>query len=390
MNDDHPRGAASTPPAASPPPGAPAPASAAGTAPSRSAQRRYAAPAAIAVAVAFAAWYGWRHYTEDALPEGIARGNGRIEGVEIDLATRIPGRLKEILVAESDFVNPGQDLAVMDTEQLEANRRQALAQRDRSRIAIASARSLVGQREAERAANVAVVSQRKAQVIAAEGRLARSEELARTGFVSKQALDDDRATAESARATVAAAQAQVAASDAAIAAAKAQVVDGESAEAAAAAAIDAIAADIADATLKAPRAGRVQYIVARPGEVLAAGGRVLNLVDLSDVFMTFFLPTSQAGRLALGAPVRIVLDAAPEYVIPASVSFVADVAQFTPKTVETAEEREKLMFRVRAQIPPDLLRKHIARVKTGLPGVAYVRIDDHAAWPAFLETGLVQ
>ena len=189
---------------------------------------------------------------------------------------------------------------------------------------------------------------------------------------------------------MAAAQAQVAASDAAIAAARAQVVDAESAEAAAAAAIDAVAADIADATLKAPRAGRVQYIVARPGEVLAAGGRVLNLVDLSDVYMTFFLPTAQAGRVALGAPVRIVLDAAPKYVIPAKVSFVADVAQFTPKTVETAEERAKLMFRVRAQIPPELLRKHIERVKTGLPGVAYVRIDDTAAWPDFLTNGLVQ
>ncbi len=91
----------------------------------------------------------------------------------------------------------------------------------------------------------------------------------------------------------------------------------------------------------------------QPGEVLAAGGRVLNLVDLGDVYMTFFLPTAEAGRVALGAEVRIVLDAAPQYVIPAKVSFVADVAQFTPKTVETAQERQKLMFRVKAQIAPD-------------------------------------
>jgi len=389
MNDDTARGIGAPPPAAAPP-NPPDPPRPADPPPPRSAVRRYAAPFAIALAVGFAAWYGWRHYTADTLPEGIARGNGRIEGVEIDIATRIPGRLKEILVNESDFVTPGQVLAVMDTDQLEANRRQAIAQRERARIGVASARSVVTQREAERAANVAVVAQRKAQVAAAESRLARSEELAKTGFVSKQALDDDRAAAQSARATVAAAQAQVAASAAAIAAAKSQVVDGESAEAAAAAAIDAVTADIADATLKAPRAGRVQYIVARPGEVLAGGGRVLNLVDLSDVYMTFFLPTVQAGRVALGAPVRIVLDAAPQYVIPAKVSFVADVAQFTPKTVETEEERAKLMFRVRAQIPADLLRKHIERVKTGLPGVAYVRIDDHAVWPAFLETGLVQ
>jgi len=375
---------AAAPPARTPPSPPPSPP------PSRGWLRRYAVPVGGAIAIGIVAWFAWQRYATGQLPEGIARGNGRIEGVEIDVATRIPGRLKDILVRESDFVEPGQVLAVMDTEQLEAQRRQAEAQRERARIAMGSARSVVSQREAERRANVAVIEQRKAQVAAAESRLARSEELAKTGFISRQALDDDRATAQSTRATLAAAQAQVAASDAAIATARTQVVDAESAEAAAVAAIDAIAADIADATLKAPRAGRVQYIVARAGEVLAAGGRVLNLVDLSDVYMTFFLPTSQAGRVAYDAPVRIVLDAAPQYVIPAKVSFVANVAQFTPKTVETEAEREKLMFRVRAQIAPELLRKHIERVKTGLPGVAYVRIDDHAAWPDFLQHGLVQ
>lgn len=85
--------------------------------------------------------------------------------------------------------------------------------------------------------------------------------------------------------------------------------------------------------------------------MLAAGGRVLNLVDLGDVYMTFFLPTDQAGRLSIGSEVRLVLDAAPQYIIPAKVSYVADVAQFTPKTVETAEERQKLTFRIKAQIP---------------------------------------
>ena len=115
---------------------------------------------------------------------------------------------------------------------------------------------------------------------------------------------------------------------------------------------------------------------------------MLNLVDLSDVYMTFFLPTAAAGRMAVGTEVRIVLDAAPQYVIPAQVSFVADVAQFTPKTVETAIEREKLMFRVRAQLPPDLLKKYILQVKTGLPGVAYVRRDPNAPWPDRLQVKL--
>jgi len=83
--------------------------------------------------------------------------------------------------------------------------------------------------------------------------------------------------------------------------------------------------------------------------------------------------------------VRLVLDALPQYVVPAKASFVADVAQFTPKTVETASERQKLMFRIKAQIPPELLKKYIRDVKTGLPGVAYVKTDPDAEWPANLQ-----
>lgn len=94
-----------------------------------------------------------------------------------------------------------------------------------------------------------------------------------------------------------------------------------------------------------------------------------------------FLPETVAGRVRIGSEVRLVLDAAPDVVIPAKISFVADVAQFTPKTVETQSERQKLMFRVRAKIDPALLQRHIALVKTGLPGMAYVRIDSQAAWP---------
>src|SRR5690606_18708870 len=146
--------------------------------------------------------------------------------------------------------------------------------------------------------------------------------------------------------------------------------------------------DIDDSALRSPRDGRVQYRVAQLGEVLPAGGRVLNLVDLGDVSMSFFLPTEAAGRVAIGAEARLVLDAAPEYVIPAQITYVADVAQFTPRTVETREEREKLMFRIKARIDPELLREHIEQVKTGLPGVAYVRLDSRLEWPPALQVRL--
>ena len=163
-----------------------------------------------------------------------------------------------------------------------------------------------------------------------------------------------------------------------------QVIEAQSSVAAARARIEGIRSNIADSQLRAPRDVRVQYRVAQPGEVLAAGGKVLNLVGLSDVSMTFFLPTDQAGRVRLGAEVHLVLDAAPQLVIPAGVTFVADVAQFTPKTVETTVERQKLMFRIKARIDPALLKRHIRSVKTGLPGMAYVRLDPQAPWPESL------
>ncbi|MCV2448288.1 HlyD family secretion protein [Paracoccus sp. DMF] len=340
--------------------------------------------AALAIIIVAGAWLAWQRLGAAGLPSGLAGGNGRIEAVEIDISTRTAGRLKEILADEGDFVEAGQPLARMDTVQLDSKRLQAEAELKRARIGVDTAKIQILQREAEREAAAAVVAQREAQLDAADRRLARSEQLARSNATSQQVLDDDRATRQGARAAVEAAKAQLAATEAGINAARAQVVDAEAAVGAAEAAIASIVSDIDDSTLTAPRAGRIQYRVAEPGEVLGAGGRVLSLVDVGNVHMTFFLPTSQAGRVALGSDVRIVLDAAPQYVIPARVSFVADVAQFTPKTVETEEERQKLMFRIKAKVSPELLGKHVQQVKTGLPGMAYVKIDPAAEWPAEL------
>ena len=100
----------------------------------------------------------------------------------------------------------------------------------------------------------------------------------------------------------------------------------------------------------------MQYRLARAGEVVAAGQRVLTILDLNDVYMTIYLPADQAGKLdALATRPRTILDPVPQYVLPATVSFVATEAQFTPKSVETAEEREKLMFRVKLQGDPKVL-----------------------------------
>ncbi|WP_408903904.1 HlyD family secretion protein [Neoroseomonas marina] len=343
---------------------------------------------ALVAAAAAAAYVGWQTLRPAPLPPGIASGNGRLEAVEIDVAAKIAGRIAAVLVNEGDFVAAGQVVARMDTAALEAQLREAQARLQRALIGIETANAMVVQREAERGAAQAVVAQRDALLDAARRRLSRTEELAARGNAPQQTLDDDRATFEGARAAQGAARAQVAAAEAAISSARALVVGADAEAEAARATIQRIQVDIDDSALRAPRAGRVQYRVAEAGEVIAAGGRVVNLVDLADVYMTFFLPTTDAGRVALGTEVRLVLDAVPQFVIPAQVSLVSDVAQFTPRTVETAEERLKLMFRVRARISPDLLREHASQVKTGLPGVAYVRVDPRVEWPARLQVRL--
>ena len=342
----------------------------------------------LVMLVAGAAYAAWHWLRAPSLPPGFASGNGRIEAVDIDVSTKLAGRVEDILVNEGDFVRVGQVLANMDTRVLRSRLREVKAALEQARIEIDTARSRVTQRQAEKRAALALVTQRHTEVDAARRRMARSEELAPKGATAQQVLDDDRARHDGAKAALAAAEAQVAAADAAIGTADSQVVGAQAAYEAALATIDRIQADIDDSALKAPRDGRVQYRVAQPGEVLAAGGRVLNMVDLSDVYMTFFLPTEAAGRIAMGSEVRLVLDTAPQFVFPARVTFVADVAQFTPKSVETAVERLKLMFRIKANIDPALLSKNLDQVKTGLPGVAYVRTDPRVDWPANLAVKL--
>lgn len=352
--------------------------------------KRWLLWAAIALAAIGGGYLVWQQLGPKPLPAGIVGANGRILATDIDIAAKTPGRVKSILVNEGDFVTAGQVLVQMDTDALEAQRREADAQLRRAVIGVDTARAQVIQRKAEKEAALAVVAQRKAELDAARKRFERSDELVKRGTAAIETLDNDRARFEGAKAAVSAAEAQVAAAESAISAAESQVVSAQASVDAGKATLDRIQTEIDDCALKSPRDGRVQYRVAQPGEVLGAGGKVLNLVDLSDVYMTFFLPTEAAGQVAIGTEVRLVLDAAPQFVIPANVSFIADVAQFTPKTVETADERQKLMFQIKARIAPELLKKHIRQVKTGLPGMAYVRLRSDVPWPPQLQAKLPQ
>jgi len=346
--------------------------------------------AAVVIALLLLGFYAWFELRQTGYGEAFVSGNGRIEATEIDIATKLGGRIESITVKEGDFVKPGQLLVQMDTTTLQAQLNQAQAQQQQAENAIATAVSQVRQRESQKTAGEALVTQREAEVNAVSKRYERVRVLVERNAMSRQSLDDALATLQSARAALAAAQAQVHAEEAGIAAAQSQVFGAQSAMAAARAASNRVSAEITDSQLLADRVARVQFRTAEPGEVLAAGGRVVNLVDLADVYMTFFLPEREAGRVAMGADVRLILDAVPQYVIPAKVSYVASVAQFTPKTVETESEREKMMFRVKARIDPALLREHMEQVKTGLPGIAWLKLDADAPWPDELAVNVPQ
>ncbi len=312
-------------------------------------------------------------------------GNGRLEATEVNIAAKLAGRIENILVNEGDFIVQDQHLAQMQTNVQEAELKQAQAKRNQAVTNEASAKAMIEVKISEMEAAKATVLQKESSLDGARKRYERSRKLSQANATSQQQFEDDETSFLAARAELEAAKASVKQAEAAISAARAEAAGAAAAIQAADADIARIQADIDDSRLVAPREGRIQYRIAQPGEVLAAGGRVLNLVDLTDVYMTFFLPEEVAGKVPIGAHVRLVLDALPQVPIPAEVSYVASVAQFTPKTVETHIERQKLMFRVKARIDPALLKKYLKMVKTGLPGVAWVQLDPRAEWPDFLK-----
>jgi HlyD family secretion protein len=316
------------------------------------------AGAVVAIGAAVA-WYVYFHDRND-LPAGIAAANGRIEAERVDVATKYGGRLAEIGVEEGDRVESDQVLARMDETELRARLHEAEAG------VTAACRRLAERR--------AALSERESDLVFARKELERAVTLEEREVASQETVDRRRSQMESARAAVDSAEAGIDAAEAQVEAAEATV--------------ERLRAELDDYVLRAPRAGRVQYRLAEPGEILGAGARVLSLLDPTDVRMTVYLPTRAAGQLAHGGEARLVLDAAPDYVIPARVSFVAGEAQFTPKYVETEDERETLMFRVEVRVPAEVLEGYRDIVKTGVPGVAYLRIDEETDWPERLAVRL--
>ena len=341
---------------------------------------------AAAIAVVALGWYGVKTYLANRIYNNpaFAHGNGRLEATEVDIATKIAERIAKINVDEGDLVKQGQILAEMQTNVLNAQLDQAKARHAQSVAAEKSAKAEIQLKKSELASAKATVTQKKSYFDGAEKKYKRYKKLLSEKAAAEQTYETYETNYLTAKAELEAAEAGVKKAEAAVQSAEAEAVGAAANIQAALADIERIQADLDDCKLVAPLDGRIQYRIAEPGEVLSSGGKVLNLVDLSDVYMTFYLPEATAGKVKIGAEARIILDAIPDVPVPAKITFVSSVAQFTPKTVETQIERQKLMFRVKARIDPALLRKYIEYVKTGLPGVAWVKIDPDAKWPAFL------
>ncbi len=291
------------------------------------------------------------------LPDGFVQGNGRIEAEQVEIAPTIAGRVDRVMAKEGSLVSAEDVLVEMDTDELSAALDRAKAEVVLARQTKAEAQAVVVQRESE--------ERRAAQ------ELARATALLAGQNISQTVFEDRETTHEVAQAVLGAARARVATADSQILAAEAEM--------------RRIEAKIEDSALFAPMPGRVLYRLAEPGEVVGAGEPILTLLSLENVYMEVFLPAREAGLLPIGADARIVLDALPDFAIPASVSFVSPEAQFTPKQVETMSEREQLVFRVRVRIPEDLVAGRIEHVKTGLRGVAVIQLDSERAWPEALE-----
>jgi HlyD family secretion protein len=311
---------------------------------------------AVLVGGAGVGFYWWKH-SQSLLPPGIAWGNGRIEADEIDIDTKFAGRIAEMHADEGDMVKAGQIVARMDTQDLAASLKKAEAQVLQAQKAIDEAH-----------ANVA---QQTSQVLLAQQEMDRAAYLVKQGAQTQEVVDQRRQ--------------QLDAANAALKAAQARVTEAEHALEASTHDVELYKVNIADNTLVAPKDGRIQYRIANIGEVLPAGGKVFSMLDISYVYMDVYLPTEEAGKVKIGGDARIVLDAYPNGAIPAKVSFIATQAQFTPKTVETQSERDKLMFRIRVKIDPERLRARADKVRSGLPGVAYLRLNSTVAWPLQLQ-----
>lgn len=299
----------------------------------------------------------WKDQQAASLPVGIASGNGRVESTQVDIAAKYGGRVEQVLVREGDLLQKGRVAVTIDTLEREAE--------------LAKAKAAKAEAEENAAQTQADIVRIQSELTLAEQNLVRAKKLIATKTIAKEEFDEKQTQRDVADATLKSLNAKLRSVTQSIEAAQAEV--------------KRVQAQIDDSTLKSPVRGRVLYRLAEEGEVLPPGGKALTLVNLEDIYMEIFLPSEQAARLKIGDEARLTLDYLPGLAAAGHISFVSPEAQFTPKQVETRSERDKLMFRVKIQVPEELVSGYIERIKTGVRGVGYVKVDPSAAWPDWLQ-----
>lgn len=312
-----------------------------------------------AAALAAAGGYFYMRQNTGKLPENIMYSNGRLELNRIDVASLYAGRVKSVKVDEGSDVKAGEVLAELSSVTSASRVEAAKAQKRRAEDAATRA-----------AAEITAYSQR---LKVAQMELDNASKLRRDDLVSDSEVRRRRAERDSAAASVAAARAARAEAQAAVAAAQAQTDEAASAN--------------DDMQIRAPIGGRVEYKIAEAGNVIGAGSRVVSLLDPADVSMNIFLPTDSMSRLKVGDEARIKLDGI-DAVFPAKIKFIAADAQFTPKAVETADERAKLMFKIKLQVPAETAKRFDRLLKGGMTGNGYVKAGGQTAWPPELAVKL--
>ena len=310
-------------------------------------------------AVSFAVWKNQQLQAEELV--GIAAVNGRLELKRLDVATLYPGRVEEILVQEGDEVKINQPLARLSSSISQTQVSAALAQKKRAEETVARA--------------LAEIDARQQQTKVAKLELDNAFKLRHDNLISTTELERRQAAYNASLAALNTTQAAKAEAEAGVAQAQAQLEKAQSQH--------------EDMIIKSPKDGRLEYQIAEVGNVLGAGGKVVSVLDPTDTYINVFLTAQQMNQIKVGDEARIVIDGI-NAVFPAKITFVAHNAQFTPKSVETTEERAKLMFKVKLQIPVDIALKYKGLLKGGMTAIGYVKYDPQAQWVERLDVKLPQ
>ncbi len=308
-------------------------------------RRRSAAVLAGLVVLAVAAWLIVRSRSDQSSADVIA-ASGTVEAREADLGFQAAGRIVSINVDEGDAVQEGRVLAVLDTAEMAARRAAAAAQVEAARAQLTELER--GSRPEELAQARAVAAAARQRLDDAQRDLQRTRTLKEGGAVSQEALDKASTAQMVAKSQADQAEEQLRLVEAGprrerIEAARAQVRQAE-------ATVKQLEAALSNAVIRAPFAGVVTIRHREPGEVVSPGLPVLTLMNPAERWVRIYVREDAVGRIRLGEPATIASDADPDRRYAGRVSFIASEAEFTPKNVQTTEERIKLVYAVKVAI----------------------------------------